>query len=490
MLFRIIVVLLLLAPALSWAQPGIYTEDEIQQQDLFLQAKTHFLLEKYEKAEELYKQAIKKQPNNAAISYELSRVYAQLGDDDNLEKYIKKAVNISPTNEWYSRTYITFLESKERFKDAADVSDRLIVVNPRDAGTLQKHVELSVKATEYKEALVTLNKLENIVGVSEQISRQKFELFRITGKSNDAVKELIKLVNSDPTNTRYLNNLASYYGEIGKDKDAKKTYQKVLTLDPNDPAANMALSSKVASDNPDAYFLQSINTLVSKEDISIDKKIKELIPFVTKIESLDAAAQKALMTNLNTLQQTHPNEAKSYAILGDANMALDNIEPAVENYKKSIKLTKNVFPVWEQLMYGLDRLGEYEELSKISDDALIYYPNQPICYYYYGKSYGARIEPEMSKEDRFLKGISDTEYIQERKQLYGEAIDSFEEGLLMSAKNQSLTYQINIVAAQTALNYGDVKKANSFADNAIKVAGNKKDPKLEKLLNQIQSRLN
>lgn len=490
MLFRVIIITVLLAPAFLPAQPGIYTEEEIQHQDLFLQAKTQFLLEKYEKAEELYKQALKKQPNNDAISYELSRVYAQLGDDDSLEKYIKKAVNLSPTNHWYSRAYMTFLESKERFKDAADVSGRLVSLNPRDAATLQKHVELTVKATEYKDAFATLNKLENVVGVTEDISRQKFELLRLTGKSNDAVRELIKLVNSDPSNTRYLNNLASYYNEIGKKKDAKKTYQQILSIDPNDPAANMALSSKSSSDDADTYFLQSINSLVAKEDITIDKKIQELLPFVTKIQSLDEVAQQALMSNLNTLQETHPTDAKSFAILGDAHMALDNVEPAVENYKKAIKLTKKVFPVWEQLMNGLDRMGEYEQLATVADDALTYYPNQPLCFYYYGKAYGARIEPKMSKEDRFLKGISDAEYKSERKEFYAEAMDSFEEGLLMSSRNESLKYQLNIVAAQTALNYGDVKKANMFADNAVEVVGDKKDPILEKLLNQIQSRLN
>lgn len=490
MLFRLTIILLLFHAGILSAQPGIYTEDEIQHQDLFLQAKTQFLLEKYDKAEELYKQALKKQPNNDAICYELSRVYAQLGDDDSLEKYIKKAVNISPTNQWYSRAYITFLESKERFKDAADVSDKLVTINPRDAATLQKHIELNVKATEYKNAYTTLDKLENVVGITEDISRQKFELLRLSGKSNDAVKELVKLVNSDPGNVRYLNNLASFYSEIGKDKDAKKTYQKILTLDPNDPAANMALSSKSASDNPDTYFLQSINALVAKDDITIDKKLQELIPFVTKIQTLDETSKQALMSNLNTLQETHPNDAKSYAILGDAHMGLDDIEPAVENYKKAIKLTKKVFPVWEQLMYGLDRMKNYEELASVADDALTYYPNQPLVFYYYGKSYGARIEPEMSKEDKFLRGLDDKQALNKRAEWYEEAMDSFEEGLLMSARNESLKYQINIIAAQTALNYGDVKKANTFADSAVNIADGKKDPILEKLINQIQSRLN
>ncbi len=489
MLIRLTVFFLLVQATIMSAQPGLYTEEEIQHQDLFLQAKTQFLLEKYAKAEELYKKALKKQPNNPAISFELSRVYAQLGDEDNVEKYIKKAINISPTNEWYGRTYISFLESKERYKDAVDVSERLARRNPDDAAIIQKHADLSIKATEYEGAIAALDRLENLVGVSENISKQKFELYRLSGKKNEAVKELNKLVNQNPNNVRYLNNLASYYKEIGKEKDAKKTYQRVLSVDPNDPTANMALTT-TNSNNPDVLFLQSVSSLITKEDISIDKKVIELIPYVTRIDALDQAAVSALMNNLRALQKTHSNDAKSYAILGDAHMGQGELEDAVSNYREAVRLTKNVFPVWEQLLFGLEQLGEYEEMGNVADEALNYYPNQPICYYYLGKSFSARIESELTKEDLFLKGMKMSEAKKERSSLYSSAMENFEEAILMSAKNKPFKYQVYRTAAQAAYNYGDFKKAAEYADDAQKIGPNKKDPALEDLLDKIQNSLN
>ena len=95
-------------------------------------------------------------------------------------------------------------------------------------------------------------------------------------------------------------------------------------------------------------------------------------------------------------------------------MSQGQVEEAVSNYTEAVRLTKNVFPVWEQLLYGLEELGEYEEMGRVADEALNYYPNQPICYYYLGKSFGDRIEEELPKEELFLRGITTADYRKER----------------------------------------------------------------------------
>ena len=297
------------------------------------------------------------------------------------------------------------------------------------------------------------------------------------------------MVDHNPGNVRFLNNLASYYNEIGKGKDAKKTYERVLSVDPNDPTANMALTTS-SSNNPDVLFLQSVSSLITKEDIPIDKKVLELIPFVSRINTLDPEAVNALMNNLQALKNTHGNDAKSYAILGDAQMSQGQVEDAVSNYTEAVRLTKNVFPVWEQLLYGLEELGEYEEMGHVADEALNYYPNQPICYYFLGKSFGDRIEEELPKEELFLRGITTADYKKERSNLYSNAIDNYDEAILLSSRNALLKYQINASAAQAAYNYGNYEKAAEYAQAASKLGADKKDPAFEELVNKIQNSLN
>jgi len=297
------------------------------------------------------------------------------------------------------------------------------------------------------------------------------------------------LANAFPSDTRYLNNLASYYTEIGKSKDAKKIYQQVKQLDPSNPTANMALSGK-ANDKTEAGFLQSINALILQSDIDIDKKIMELIPYVSSIAKLDEQAQANLFNNLEALETTHQDDAKAYAIYGDAYMGLNMLEKAISKYQHSLQKTKRVFPVWQQLMYALEETKDYTQLATTAEQALNYYPNQPLCYYFLGASYSAQIEEKLSKEELFMRGMTESKWKKSRGPLYTEAIDNFEEAMLMSGKNKTLKYRIAFAAAQASYNYGDYKKASAWATKALNQELNIKNPKLDLLLNDIEERLN
>jgi len=493
MIFRSLILFITFISAVSFsnllAQPGIYSEEEIQLEDKFLKGKIQFLLGKYDEAESIYMDVFKQNVQNHTVAFELSRVFAKKKDNANFEKYIKKAIQLDSSNPWYNRSYARYLEKQDRYEDALVYLDKLVSSDPRNGAYLNKSAEIATKALKYDKAIAMYNKIQAITGVDEKLSRKKFELYASSGDKQKAIKELRQLSNAFPKDTRYLNNLASYYTEIGKKKDAKKIYQKVIQLDENDPTAMMALSGN-AQDKSEAAYLQSIAGLVSKSDITLDMKIMELIPYVSEIDKIDPDGAEALLANLDILENVHADDAKTYALYGDALMGLNRYGAAIPKYKKSLSLTKSVFPVWEQLMYALLSTKDYTELAKTADQALNYYPNQPICYYFLGQGIGLQIKPSMSKEDRFLKGISDADWYKGRKPLYTEAIDSFEEAMLMSGNNKPLKYRISVSAAQIAFNYGDYKKASFYANKASEQGQQIKNPQLESLLKDINDRLN
>ena len=107
-----------------------------------------------------------------------------------------------------------------------------------------------------------------------------------------------------------------------------------------------------------------------------------------------------------------------------------------------------------------------------------------------GQGLGLQIESQVSKEDLFLRGMTEAEWKKSRKPLYTEAIDSFQEAMLMSANNKELKYRISVAAAQIAYNYGDYKKASFYANQAGEQGLQIKNPQLESLLKDIEDRLN
>ena len=79
--------------------------------------------------------------------------------------------------------------------------------------------EEHLNGSKYKKALKILNKIEEKIGVSEDLSLQKHQIYIFLKDKKDAINELIKLVTFSPENLRALGLLAEFYQNINKPKN-------------------------------------------------------------------------------------------------------------------------------------------------------------------------------------------------------------------------------------------------------------------------------
>lgn len=104
--------------------------------------------------------------------------------------------------------------------------------------------------------------------------------------------------------------------------------------------------------------------------------------------------------------------------------------------------------VWEQLMYCLDAVENYTQLAATANEAIDYFPNQAISYYFTGKAY------------IFLNDLKKSSSL-------------LEEASLISAGNPAIESRIHTAKALTAFKQNDTKKAESLADIAIELSKDK-----------------
>jgi len=468
-----------------FAQPGMYSEEQIQNQDLFIQAQKEVLLNHPNKAEELYKKILKKDAKNDVVAFQLAKLYADKDDAINVKTYIDKAIKNNPANKWYYLFKSEFLEKENDFKGARDQYLKITSLAKNDANYLLKLGTLSEKALDFSGAINAYTKLEKLQGISETSSRRKFQLYASNNETDKAISELNALISKFPNNTRFRNNLASYYLEIGKKKEASKVYKKVLSIDPNDPTATIALSGDLRAKGNESNYFKALTNIIRNKEVLIDQKIIELVPYVEDLDNSDAETTSAMQDLLEELIATHPEEAKAYAIAGDAYLNSGNYQEAIRKYKSTLERTKKVFPVWEQLMFALKSEKDFEELKKVSMQALDYYPNQPIAYIYHADALSNLSPARFTKEERFLRGIESepsSKYFSEPDQYYIEAT-------MMAGKNKNLKYQIYIAAADNALIHKKFDKAENYISKALKI-NSKQHPELIRIQNELDSRNN
>ncbi len=386
--FLLITLLSLVGISPTYSQKQI-SEDEINTQKIFIDASKEKILGNYENAVYLFKEVIKRDKRNDASLYELARIYDIQEKNDKALHSIKEALSISPENVWYEMFLAELHDKMRNPKEAAKVYEDLVRQDNENTYYFEKWAFYLVKAGEAAKAIKVYNKLEDKFGVNEELSSKKYRLYLGLGNQKKAAEELKTLVRSAPSNTDYKHMLASFYIQVENREEAEKIYKKILEIDPNDAYASIALAEKLKAGGDDISYLSTLKPVFKKPDVSIDVKIKELIPYIHKIaNSGDQQLSKAILELAQILEEVHPGEAKSYSAFGDILYYSGDNQTALEKYQKAIELNESVFTIWEQVMYINLELGNFEALFQTSEDAIDLFPNQAKAYYFNGVANG------------------------------------------------------------------------------------------------------
>jgi len=422
----------LLLPNLVAQEGQRYTEEEVNIQKLFIEANREKLLRKYENAAFLFEEVTKKDKNNPAPYYELAKVYDILDESEKALKHIKTAIRLDKRNTWY-QIFLAQLHEKNNLDiEAAKVYEQLVQKDPQNEYYYYQWAYFLVKSGQGEKALIVFDNLESVVGVNADIAERKHKIYHQLGKRKEAAKELAKLAEAFPENVPYKHNLARYFEQIDSRKNAKIIYQEIIRMNPEDAKASIALASYNAGNQKnDLGYLGTLGELFKKENVLIDVKIAKLYPYVAAVATeKDPTTKQAILDLGKLLTQTHSTAAKAYSIYGDMLYQVGDLEAALGAYKKTLKEDDTVYPVWRNAMEIHHELEKYEELIDFSEEAMDLFPNQGASYYYNGLAYN-------KKED------------------YGEALNSFQLALMMSGKDPALAADIYGAMSVT---YGHQKK--------------------------------
>ena len=396
-----------------------YSEEEVNTEKIFIEASQEKILGNYENAVDLYNEVLKRDKDNHAAAYELARMYDVLDENDKAEKAIKLAIKLDKSNEWYQSFLADHYQKLNNDKEAANVFGNLVKQYPNNKYFYQKQAYFLVRSKNIPDAIKIFDRIEAKFGLTEELIEKKHSLYLGLGKQKKATRELQKLTNTFPTNIEYHYMLANHFQRIGKNEKAKEIFQKILILDPKDAQANIALASSNNGEESNAIFLSTLKPIFQQEDVDIDLKIKEMIPYIQKVANTgNKKLADAVIELAQILTDVHPNDAKSFSVYGDLLNHSERPKEALVKYMQTLKLDNSVFTVWEQVMYLNLELNDFDALLKTSNEALDLFPNKAKAYY--------------------LNGIANSE-----KRNYTDAIDGFQQALMMSAKNNRMRADIH-----------------------------------------------
>jgi tetratricopeptide (TPR) repeat protein len=366
------------------------SESEVKIQQAFIEANKQKLLGNLDKALEAYEGIWRDHNDISVLAFEMARVYIEKEEMSKGLEYIQKAVDLEPTNLWYLKFLANIFEQMGQNADGAEVYGRIVSLTPDDEEAYNKWAFLLTKGEQIAAAIEVFDKAEERFGINEEIIRQKYTLYLGSGKQKKAEKELVRLVETFPKETLYLEMLAGFYEQVNQPEDAKKVFQEILAIDPGNTKAQMALAGQTAAVSDEVRFLETLEDIYKNEEVELGLKIERIQPLIDKaIAETDLPIAEKILSLSTILEQAHSSKAAAFYLSARMLKTLGRTQEAEEKLKQTLDLDDTRFDYWEELMKLQWNNEQYKALSNTSMDAMDIFPNQPICYYYHGRSMSA-----------------------------------------------------------------------------------------------------
>lgn len=321
-------------------------------------------------------------PKSAEVYYTLSGLYYLLGKQDEAKALVDRAASLAPDN-------YTFMEQQARgLIIAKDVDGAIsgyenLYSKWHRRDDLEMLLRLYDYNNDYQGLLKTLNRMETINGSSEQISLSKMHVYEQLGEKEKEVKVLEDLVEKHPNDLGYRVMMGNWMLQNGKPKAALKEYQRVLSEEPGNTAAQLSMLDYYTSQKETAKAESQAYSLLVNPKVDDDVKLTILRQEIsTKGVSGDSTAMLGLFKKVLAANSTRPKLFSIYAsYMMLRKMPTDSVNVVL---RKILTLEPDNSTARIQLIQNNWPKQNYDEDIKESIAGQQYNPDEMAFYYFEG----------------------------------------------------------------------------------------------------------
>lgn len=422
----------------------------------FTEGEKFFILEDYAKALVYYQRALEINPENATIHYKVAEVLASSNKQDDLLRAslsIEQALRLERKNKFFYLLAANIYNNLTRFDKAAQAYESMISEVP---GTEEYLYELAVVyqyANKPEEALKVYNRAEGVFGINENASIQKQKILFDQGKTKEGIYEAEKLAKAFPDEERYTVGLAEVLSQQGQGGQAIITLEKFIAENKSAPGACMLLAGLYRDTNQEEKARNLLLTVFDDPDVEITSKLIVLGTYNEELNHdkskniTDKPKQEFALMLFQKLLTAYPQEPNVHILGGDLYLSLTRNTESQTEYLKAIQLGEVNYEVWQNLLYLETQLEQFDNVIRHSEQALEYFPNQSMLYYFNG-------------------------FAQNRKRRYREAVYSLEQAKKLAGSNAALVSEINSMLGDAYNGTREYDKSDQAYEDALSFNAN------------------
>ncbi len=395
-----------------------------------------------EKAIPLFEKVVKEASLDPAGYFLLASAYMKMEQLDNALTASKKAFDLDKTNEFYAQQLAELFAKKRKYAEASQVYEVLVKGHPEN---IQYGIELAatyVFNDEFDKAIAAYDQLEKSIGVTEEITKQKQQLYLRQNQLDKALNEANKLVQSEPGEVSYRLELAELLIANDRMNEAILPLEEAIKINPDEAQAHVLLADIYRKNGDIEKCNQELKIVFANPNLDADPKIRVLSGYLSMLKTKEENAEAVILAK--QLMETHPNESRIYVIYADLLMRNGQKSEARDAYTKGAKLDGSVYEIWGAVLQLDGELNQPDSLLRHSELALAVFPNQSMLWYSNGMAHLIKknFKQAISSLEESLKLGGDNNTM--LPYIYGQLGDAYN-GLGDNAKSDA-SYELSLKA--------------------------------------------
>ena len=277
-------------------------------------------------------------PTVDAVWYYYGLTEACLGNKFAAKQYLKKAVELDPSNYWYKQRLAILCESFGTDKEVRELYEDILKTHPDKVDIVYSLLSLYLKWGEYDKALSALDDLEALTGPSERITTARHDILRSSGKYEEAA-QVLKDFNEKFSSAEVLSTLGEYYLGEYEDSLALASFDEALSLDSSYIPAILGKAEVYRMTKNTAEYFPYLKNFIADQTYTAYPKSMYLTNVLRNSDPMYIRAREAQFDSVfDTLLVIHPSDSLSLSIAGTYFYTTGRDEKGLSILKKNADL--------------------------------------------------------------------------------------------------------------------------------------------------------
>lgn len=425
---------------------------------------------------DLFNYCMSLDPSKSEAYYQLGAQFMEAYKLNEALPYLKKAVALDSLNYWYNEgLFLTLFMMPDRQEEATVQLESMARLFP-DKTTLQfQLLQLYAKSNSYDKMLFVLDDLEQKLGKSEELSMQKFRVFTLKGKEDEAFDVMKGLIKAYPNDPKYRVVLADLYFSNKKEREGFNLLKKVLRENPDFPAAVYTLANYYLQTNDIEKYLNEVEKIL--QNPQADDKLK--LNLVRQYIASPQADNETIVSLFNISMKSSPEDTQLPMLYVEYLISKGKEIETKPILEYIIALDSTNTPVRLMLLQLAVKADDYKAAIDICEKGIIASPSTIEFYYYLAIAYNqggeyAKILMTVDKALSVAEKDTKAELVSDFYAIKGDAYHSLgDKGLVYSTYDKALEYNpknygvLNNYAYFLSVDRTDLRKAEAMSKKTV-----------------------